>query len=84
MLAAAVAVTLNPLRPFSQMVLVASEGVMKNLGSESQEVLEALVADQVQRSRQRPCRSVPAGQVRQTDQAASRVTWMPSVWVHAA
>ena len=45
--AAVVAVTLNPLRPFSQMVLVASLAAMKNLGSESQVVLEVLVADQV-------------------------------------
>ena len=45
--AAVVAVTLNPLRPFSQMVLVASLAAMKNLVSESQVVLEVLAADQV-------------------------------------
>ena len=53
---------------------------MKNLGSESQVVLEVLVADQVQRSHQHPCRSVPA----EKDQAALRATWMPSLWVHVA
>ena len=79
MSAAVVAVTLNPL-----MVLVASWAAMKNLESESQAVLEALVADQVQRSHQHPCRSVPADQMPRKDQAALRATWMPSLWVHAA
>ena len=72
--AAAVAVTLNPLRPFSQMAPVASWAAMKNLESESQAVLEALVADQARWSLQRPCRSVPADQVPPMDQAALRAT----------
>ena len=59
--AAVVVVTLNPLK-----VLVASLAVMKNLGSESQVVQEALVADQA-RSHQCPCQNVPADQVLQVD-----------------
>ena len=50
---------------------------MRNLGSESQVVPEALVDSQVYRSHQCPYQSVPA------DQAALRAKWMPSLWVRA-
>ena len=45
--AVVVAVTVSPLRPFLQMVPVASLAARRNLGSESQVVPEALVDDQV-------------------------------------
>ena len=75
--AAAVVVTLNLLKPFSQMAPVASWAAMKNLVSELQEEPVALAADRMSQPHRRPYRNVLAGQT------ASKATLMPSLLVHA-